>query len=208
VLDTFRILLAIALCWCLLALGVQVLRARGPGRHAYSRPRGSAARGVYYNFTAAMLPAHKESVRLHPGKFAIGLLLHLGVLLSLLAVVVTLAAPTTGFVVLGWLRLPAAVSTFAGLYLLLRRVRDPNLKVMSAPEDFFAVALSTGLVALVASLPATENARLFLLAYTATLLLYLPFGKLRHAVFFFVARADLGHRLGHRGVYPPPSQTK
>ena len=30
-----------------------------------------------------------------------------------------------------------------------------------------------------------------------------PAGKLRHAVFFFLARVDLGRRLGWRGVYPP-----
>ena len=39
--------------------------------------------------------------------------------------------------------------------------------------------------------------------YTGLLLVYLPLGKLRHAVFFFVARGDYGRRLGFRGVYPP-----
>ena len=42
-----------------------------------------------------------------------------------------------------------------------------------------------------------------LLGYAALIFLYLPLGKLRHAVFFFVARGDYGWRLGHRGVYPP-----
>jgi hypothetical protein len=41
------------------------------------------------------------------------------------------------------------------------------------------------------------------LIYAGVLFLYFPLGKLRHAVFFFVARADYGRRLGYRGVYPP-----
>ena len=36
----------------------------------------------------------------------------------------------------------------------------------------------------------------------------LPLGKLRHMAFFFAARADLGRRLGYRGVYPPPERTR
>jgi hypothetical protein len=42
-----------------------------------------------------------------------------------------------------------------------------------------------------------------LLGFGALLFLYIPFGKLRHMVYFFVVRADYGFRLGYRGVYPP-----
>jgi hypothetical protein len=203
--DILRLLTGISLAWCVLALLGQLLRARGKGRVPHSLPRGSPARGVFYNFTTAMLPAHKESVRLHPAKFAIGALLHAGVLLTLLAIVTLLVAPAAGIALLGWLRVPAAIAALAGLYLLVRRTRDPNLRAMSAPDDFLAIGLSTGLVALAALLPIDADNQGLLLAYATLLLLYLPLGKLRHAVFFFAARADFGRRLGHRGVYPPPT---
>ena len=74
---------------------------------------------------------------------------------------------------------------------------------MSTAEDYVAILATCVLLALASLDSAGAEARLAFLIYAGLLFAYLPVGKLRHAVFFFVARADYGGRLGYRGVYPP-----
>ena len=191
------------LLWAVAALVVQVASAWGGGRKDYSRRSGSPGRGLLYSFTAAMTPAHKETIRLHPVKFGIGLMMHVGVVLVLIASVVAMLGPEGGWVLLRWLRPVSAIALLAGLYLLVRRARSPVLRAISVPDDYLAVAASCGLLA-AACLPlGTDGYQAVFLAYVGLLLGYLPLGKLRHAVFFFIARGDYGRRLGYRGVYPP-----
>lgn len=198
-----RLLLGLCLLWTLLALAWQVYRAWGGGRRDFSAARGHPASGVFYNFTKAMLPANKESVRNHPGKFVIGMVLHLGALASLLTALLLALDPTIGMKLLAPVRWLALLGLAAGAALLIRRPRDPNLRTMSSPDDYLASAATCGLLVFTALAPLYETGAAVLLLYTSALLIYLPLGKLRHAVFFFAARTNLGRRLGCRGVYPP-----
>lgn len=193
-----RIAAALALLWAVLALLYQVVLARGGGRTDYSARAGDSARGVLYAFTTAMLPSHKESVRHHPGKFAVGLLLHLGVLAALLEVVLLVAGVAVGWPwgVLALLALPA------GIYLAVRRRVSPVLRAMNAPDDYVAIVAVCALLVLAALSAFGVVSPAVLLGYAVPFLIYLPLGKLRHVIFFFVARADLGRRLGYRGTLP------
>lgn len=195
--------LLLSLLWAVIALTRQVLQARGGGRRDYSRPAGSPLRGILYSFTAGMTPAHKESVRLHPAEFALGLVMHVGVIACIVAVILLLVWPAGGARLLVLLRLPATVALGAGICLLLRRCLSPLLRRLSTPDDYLAILATCGLLACCA-LPAVDtDGQLIRLIYAALLFAYLPLGKLRHAVFFFVARGDYAYRLGYRGVYPP-----
>lgn len=151
-----------------------------------------------------MLPAHKESVRHHPGKFLIGVALHVGVLLALALLLLLAVRPTLALAALPWARPLLLLALAAGLILAARRALSPTLRFMSTPDDYLAIAASCGLLALTALAPAHPRLPAVALIYGGALLLYLPLGKLRHAVFFFAARLDYGRRLGYRGVYPPP----
>ncbi len=73
---------------------------------------------------------------------------------------------------------------------------------MSAPDDYIAILATCGLLALASGYPIDAASDVVTLIYAVLLFAYLPLGKLRHAVFFFVARGDYGRRLGRRGVYP------
>lgn len=201
--------MALGVLWAAGALAWQVLAARGGGRRDYSQRAGDPSRGILYNFTIAMQPAHKESVKNHPIEFATGLVLHAGVLTTLVGVVLLLVWPSGGLWLLALMRPLAALALLAGLCLLVRRVWSLTLRAMSVGDDYLAIAACCGLLAwVVAGQLGGQNQPGFLI-YAGLLLLYLPLGKLRHAVFFFVARADLGRRLGYRGVYPPaPAETE
>ena len=198
-----KIFVALSLVWAVIALTVQVLTAWGGGRRDYSKPAGSPARGLLYGFTGAMLPAHKETVRLHPAKFAVGLVLHVGVIVTLSGAVLLLIAPVIGGRLLAVVWPLLLVSLIAGLYLFVHRLRSPVLRTLSVPDDYLATLATCGWLALACVAAVGERGLLAFLVYTGVLLVYLPLGKLRHAVFFFVARGEYARRLGHRGVYPP-----
>lgn len=201
-----RALLGAAALWAAGALAFQAWRFRGAVRREIAEPRGSALAGAVYGFTAAMSPARKESASRHPLAFGAGILLHLGVAASLSIVFLSAVAPG------GWPRLGAAlagvsaVGLAACVGLLVRRLATAPLREMSPPDDYIsnlavALLLASSLAFRLDVLPA---AALQLLA--ALVLLYVPVGKLRHGMFFFLARGDLSLRLGARGVYPPAAR--
>ncbi|MCP4231926.1 MAG: hypothetical protein GY771_17495, partial [bacterium] len=80
--NTIRIIAAASVFWALVALIVQFLVYRGKGRKDFSIRAGSPMKGVLYNFTVAMTPRHKESIRNHPAKFLIGVIMHFGMFIA------------------------------------------------------------------------------------------------------------------------------
>ncbi|MCP4229610.1 MAG: hypothetical protein GY771_05630 [bacterium] len=73
---------------------------------------------------------------------------------------------------------------------------------MSSPDDYLSVLVTIGFVAAGSLYEfGIISSAIFLIVSTAVFF-YIPIGKLKHALFFFVARADYGARLGYRGTYP------
>lgn len=198
-----RLLAAFAAAWAVVALTWQAVRAtRNPPRD-FAEPAGSPARGVLYAFTGAMTPAHKESIRLYPLEFALGLILHVPVFITLAATLLTIANPAAGGALIAATRVAALVGFAAGVCLLIRRLRRADLRHISTPDDYAAIVATSGLLMAAGLLPMTAAGQAALLSCAALLFVYVPLGKLRHVVFFFLARAEYGRRLGYRGVYPP-----
>ena len=159
---------------------------------------------MWYNFSAAMTPAHKETIRHHPFKFAVGVVLHVGVGVAWLEVLILLLWPQNP---LGLSLAAASVSALslpAGLYLLARRAVSKNLRAMSCPDDYLSALVTCGLVAAAALYGFGIIAASPFLIVAAVTFFYLPLGKLRHVLFCPVSRVDLGRRLGYRGTYPAP----
>jgi hypothetical protein len=202
-LIALRILVAASLAWAVVALALQVIGARGGGRRDHSRRAGSGRRGILYGFTTAMSPFKKESARRHPVAFAIGVLMHLGVVGALLGILGLVVHPPVGHAVLAAVQPVFLAALLAGVALAVRRHRSTTLRVMNTPDDHVAVAATCVLLAAAFVAPWGAPATNALLVCAAFFFGYLPLGKLRHAVFFFVARGDYARRLGYRGVYPP-----
>lgn len=190
--------------WAAGALFTQVRAARP--RRDLSVAAGIPRHGQIYFFTVAMLPAHKESVRNHPLEFAIGTLMHAGLLAAFFGAFLAVihAAAGSAFLRLIWPLF--ALSFVAAISLLLRRVFGRTLRRMSSPDDYLAITASAGFLAMVLLAGLNERALPAALCYSTLLLIYIPLGKLRHAAFFFAARADLGGRLGYRGALPPSTE--
>ena len=200
--ETQWIIAAASIVFAAVALLVQFLIAKSGGRKDYSVQAGSPGKGIIYNFTVAMTPAHKESVSLHPVKFLIGIAMHFGVFAVIAKVFLLLAIadlqPCCPLVVGSFFIFSATCAVF----LFLRRIFDRELRFMSSPEDYLSVLATTGFIA-AAFLHefAIIDTSLFFVC-TAVVFFYIPLGKLRHAIFFFAARIDYGSRLGYRGTYP------
>ena len=71
--------------------------------------------------TIAMMPAHKETVKRHPGKFVVGLVLHTGVILALLSAGLLTAWPPAGHWLTVTVRPLFALALLAGAFVLAVR---------------------------------------------------------------------------------------
>lgn len=175
-----------------------------PFKKDLARERGSALRGVLFAFTLGMAPWEKESTRIHWIAYLRGIFFHVGVFT---AFAVLLASP--------WLeRLPqfliwlaagitavGALFGFAGIFM---RLAGPNERILSLPDDYASVFL-TSLFAALASAALLWSAALpaFYVA-TGLMAAYIPISKIRHCVYFFYSKFFFGFGFGRRGVIGQP----
>lgn len=157
-------------------------------------------RGVAYAFTRGMDPRLKDGVRAHPLVLAAGMLFHAGIASAVISVAVALVDVSPP----AWLRALlvafAAAGAIAGLTLLVRRLREPVLQAISVADDYISNLLVVGVLIGSAAFLLFPELRALLLALSAVLAIYAPFGKIRHCVLFFITRARYGAFLGTRGV--------
>jgi nitrate reductase gamma subunit len=137
------------------------------------------------------------------------LVFHLGVVAAIALSFIIPYAP-------GWLasrglvtalQLAIGAAFLVGLMRLYRRVSQKVMRVISTPDDYFSLALLTTwfLFAVLAAPNRPERGAFVLLAYfflTAFFLLYVPFSKISHYLYYPFTRYYLGRTLIHRGVYP------
>lgn len=198
----------VSVLWAVGSLLIQWIIVWGGGRKDHSERSGVPEKGMMYNFTVAMLPSHKETVKLHPMKFAAGVVMHTGAFIAIFSMILLLAFGTLHPVITVPGSVILSISLIAAVFLLYRRMTDKILQSINTPDDLCAIASTTVYILLALLLHiGMINASIFLL-YSAIFFLYFPLGKLRHALFFFVARGDYGRRLGYRGVYPVPHKTR
>jgi nitrate reductase gamma subunit len=153
-----------------------------------------------------MLPWKKETARLHLSAYALGVAYHIGGFLAFLWVLLLFAGaglpPAVTTASVGIL----IVAALCGVALLVRRIADAKLRHFSTPDDYFSNALVTGFQVLTALALLYESLIPALFLYSGLLMMYIPLGKLRHAIFFVFARFYLGIFYGRRGVWPPESK--
>lgn len=211
--STLQIISLVALVFCfvmMLAHFVRIVRLGKP--KDFSVKSGSVAKGVAYANTVAMMPANKESAYMHLPTYAAGIVYHLGTFLSLLLFVLSLFNLNAYYP--QWLSLILAacllVSGVCGTVLLIKRFVNKNLHSLANPDDYlsnffttllhFATACYLAFAGCCCSVP-------YIYYISATLLLvYMPFGKLRHVVYYFAARYHLGFFYGWRNVWPPKEE--
>jgi nitrate reductase gamma subunit len=170
-------------------------------------------RGILYSWFIVANPTGMESYRKHWFVYVQFVVFHLGVA----------AAITMSFVIADIPSLmdsALVVNVFAvtiwgafavGLIRIVRRVSSKYLRAISSPDDYFSLVLLTIWFAMAASAapygPAAKQAagESLLIGYYAVqtfFLLYVPFSKISHYLYYPFTRYYLGKSLGRRGVYP------
>jgi nitrate reductase gamma subunit len=88
---------------------------------------------------------------------------------------------------------------------LARRLVQPEMRVISSPDDIFSLAmLAVWMLAAALAAPMKSEPAIFtLFLMTAFFLIYVPFSKISHYIYWPFIRFYVGKHLGHRGVYPP-----
>lgn len=201
--EWYRIVSLVALAICLVSLAVHFIRLIRLGNPVdFSVKAGDTSRAVAYSFTGAMSPGKKESAYMHLPTYTAGILYHLGTFVALalfILIVARIVLPATLSVIIASF---LGVTLIAGLVVLIKRIIRKELRSLSNPDDYISNILVTGLQILTAAtlLGSAFDAAYYL--WVAVLLLYIPVGKLRHAIYFFASRYHLGYYFGYRGTWP------
>ena len=173
---------------------------RRPYNREIAPVKSSPGKGVIWSFTVGMMPWKKESARIHWIAYLRGIILHLGIFIGAVLLIASPWLPA----VPGWLLsatgLLLAVAALMGLAGFWVRWHDPVMRSLSTPDDYFALLLVTLFMAAGAAACLSANWLPAFWIISGLTLGYLPFGKLRHSIYFFYSRAFLGLVFGRRGV--------
>ncbi len=172
-------------------------------------PNTTPKKGILYSWGIIGMPWVMESTRTQPVMYFQFVIFHLGVVSAIgLSFIIPygpslLENPNVVLV----LRISIGAAFAVGVLRILRRVGRKLMRAMSSPDDYFSLFLLTTWFALAFwSVPnTTENGEGILLAYfyvTAFFLIYVPFSKISHYLYYPFTRYWFGKSMGRRGTYP------
>jgi O-antigen ligase len=100
-----------------------------------------------------------------------------------------------------------AAACLIGCYRLYRRLSHPVIRLISTPDDIFSLLLLTVwfFVSVFAAPNRPDRGEGLLVTYfimTAFFLVYVPFSKISHYLYYPFTRYYFGKSMGSRGVYP------
>lgn len=165
--------------------------------------------GSSYSLSIIMKPDEMESTSTKRNMYIQFVVMHLALFSSIALSFIIPYAP-------GILEAKAVVLLFQGVFAagfivglmrIYRRFSDPYVKAISSPDDYFSLILLTVWLAFafMAAPNSTANGEGPLIAYfvlTAFFLIYVPFSKISHYIFYPFHRTYIGRHFGRRGVFP------
>ena len=188
----------------------------GKDKSAPGNPgQSNKQRGARYSLFNVAMPWSMESTR-KPKGFIFYLsfvIFHLGVCAGItLAFVSTIAPDFLRVPLVGWTLMALIVGALAvSLYRIGRRLMRPLMRLISTPDDYFSLIMLTVWFAIGAATQAYlmgiwgVTSDVFQIAYlylTSFFLLYVPFSKISHYLYYPFTRTYIGRALGQRGSYP------
>ncbi|MBI4677129.1 MAG: hypothetical protein HY748_06060 [Elusimicrobia bacterium] len=165
--------------------------------------------GKYYSLANIAMPWAMESTRNSPFFYLQFAVFHLGVACAITLSFIIPYLP-------GLLELPPVVKAIQGFTAaafvigvgrMIRRIAVPVMRLISTPDDYFSLALLTvwfpfAFLAAPNDRGGGEGVLLTFFFLTAFFLVYVPFSKISHYLYYPFTRFWLGRTMGHRGVFP------
>jgi len=167
-------------------------------------------KAVLYSWMVIAMPWSMESQRRNFLFWISFVIFHVGVAsaitLSIFLIPYFPGLLTHHWLVIGLQALMAA-SFGIGLIRLLRRIVSPYIRAISTPDDYFSILILTVWFAFAffAAPNDTSGGTWHLVTFfimTSFLLVYVPFSKISHYLYYPFTRYWLGKSMAHRGVYP------
>lgn len=205
----------------LMALGfmaiVYILRIRWLLKFKASRDRQapsgslntSSFKGIVYSWANIAMPWSMESTRRMAFFYAQFVIFHLAVAANIGMSFIIPYAPglMKPIAVVRLLQFLFAAAVLIGCHRLYRRLSNPAMRLISTPDDIFSLVLLTAwsLVSFLAAPNRPDLGEGPLMVYfimTAFFLIYVPFSKISHYLYYPFTRFYFGRTMGHRGVYP------
>ena len=182
----------------------------GSERQAPTGPPGTTAgTGAVYSLANVGMPWAMESTRRHIFFYLQFVVFHVA---AITTITMTFAIPyfpgvLESIVVVRILQVLFGAGCAIGVGRLIRRIASPYMRAISTPDDYFSLGLLT--IWLFFAVPAAANdisrgEGIMLIFYflTTFFLIYVPFSKISHYLYYPFARYYLGKTMGHRGVFP------
>jgi nitrate reductase gamma subunit len=171
--------------------------------------RTNQRKGIIYSWMNIAMPWAMESTRTKASFYAQFVIFHLGVVFAIGLSFVIPYAPhllESRATVLA-LQLIMAAAFIVALIRFCRRLSNKVMKAISSPDDYFSLGLLTiwFFFALLAAPNRPEEGETILLIFfflTAFFLIYVPFSKISHYLYYPFTRYYFGKSMGYRGVYP------
>lgn len=182
----------------------------GGDRQAPTGPADATPRrGIIYSWLVIAKPWAMESTRTKLFFYAQFVVFHLGVVSAIGLSFIIPYGPR----LLEWqplvvlLRVSIGLACLVGCYRIVRRVTDPYMRAISTPDDYFSLILLTVwfFFAFVSVPNRLDQGEWHLITYfimTAFFLIYVPFSKISHYLYYPITRYYFGKTMGHRGGYP------
>ncbi len=171
--------------------------------------RTNPQKGYLYSYANILMPWGMESTRKQPFLYLQFILFHAGVVFAIALTFVIPYAPVL-------LEIPVIQFMFkffigaafiVAVMRIVRRLGSKYLRAISSPDDHFSLWLLTVwfLFGFLSAPNTPENGELPYLAFfwmTTFFLLYVPFSKISHYLYYPITRYYFGKTMGFRGVYP------
>jgi len=167
------------------------------------------AKGILYSWFNVGMPWAMESTRTKFILYAQFVVFHLGVTVAIALSFVIPYAPgllESATLVLV-LQVIIGAACAVGLFRVYRRLSQKMIRAISSPDDYFSLILLTvwfffATLAVPNRLDQGEGILLTYFILTAFFLIYVPFSKISHYLYYPITRYYFGKTMGYRGVYP------
>jgi hypothetical protein len=166
-------------------------------------------KGERYSLANVAMPWVMESTRSKPFMYAQFVWFHLGVVASISLSFIIPYGPglLESSALVTVIRILVGGAFVVGVMRIIRRISNPYIYAISSPDDHFSLVLLTSwfAFAFLAAPNDISGGEGFMLTYfllTAFFLMYVPFSKISHYLYYPFTRTYLGRTLGRRGVFP------
>ena len=184
-------------------------KAGGERQGATGAPSTTPRKGILYSWANVAMPWAMESTRSKPLLYAQFVIFHVGVVAAIGLSFVIPYAPglLSSAAVVGLVQVLTGAACVVGVIRLIRRVSSPYMRAISSPDDYFSLSLLTvwfffAVLAAPNQFAEGEGHLLAFFILTAFFLIYVPFSKISHYLYYPFTRYYFGKSMGYRGVYP------